>query len=286
MNAIKVTDLDGNEYTDEISGVIKDVCRLVINEESTDKRHSVNVYLVSDDEIRKMNKEHRDIDAPTDVLSFPLDVYDPDEDAVLLGEIVISKDRAEEQARSLDHTLIREIAFLSLHAMLHLYGSDHEDSASEEAMIQKQKKYIDVIEKEIIIDRKKLVSVVSRTRKHLKNSYSPYSGFRVASAAVTKKGSVFFGVNIENASYGATICAERNAMFNAVSKGSRDIVMLVIVSDMKEHIYPCGICRQVMSELLSPWAKIVVTGPDKRYRIYRIDELLPEAFTIYQRSTN
>ena len=85
------------------------------------------------------------------------------------------------------------------------------------------------------------------------NSYSPYSNFRVGAAALLKDGTVIRGCNIENASYGMSMCAERVCMFNVYSQGfgKDDIVALAISADTEDFIYPCGACRQVMCELLN-----------------------------------
>ncbi|HEX9060362.1 MAG TPA: cytidine deaminase [Clostridia bacterium] len=111
------------------------------------------------------------------------------------------------------------------------------------------------------------------------NSYSPYSRFRVGAAALAASGKIYTGCNIENASYGATICAERTAVFNAVSSGENKITAVAIASDSDDFILPCGICRQVLAEFGDKDMKIICTRPDGKYRVYTLDELLPEAFS-------
>ncbi len=88
----------------------------------------------------------------------------------------------------------------------------------------------------------------------MKNAYAPYSKFTVGACLLCRDGRTFYGANIENASYGGTVCAERNAVFSAYSNGVRreDIEALAIVSSGKRIAAPCGICRQVLSELLNP----------------------------------
>ncbi|MCI5773301.1 MAG: cytidine deaminase [Erysipelotrichaceae bacterium] len=111
------------------------------------------------------------------------------------------------------------------------------------------------------------------------NAYAPYSNYHVGACIKCYDGQYFLGANIENASYGATSCAERNAIFNCYSNGYRqeDIVALAIVSDGEKIATPCGICRQVLSELLKADTPIVLSnGKDKM--ITNINELLPYSF--------
>jgi len=112
------------------------------------------------------------------------------------------------------------------------------------------------------------------------NAYAPYSNYHVGAAVETFDGRYFLGANIENASYGATVCGERAAIFNAYSNGVRknDIKAIAIVSDGKRLGSPCGICRQVLSELLKGDTPIVLSN-GKDSRITTIDEILPDSFS-------
>ncbi|MDI3471851.1 MAG: cytidine deaminase [Thermotogaceae bacterium] len=95
------------------------------------------------------------------------------------------------------------------------------------------------------MDDKHLIEIA---RKAKENAYSPYSKFKVGAALLTKNGKVYTGCNIENSSFGLSICAERVAIFKAISEGEKDFEKIVIVADTTESIRPCGACRQVMSE--------------------------------------
>ena len=109
------------------------------------------------------------------------------------------------------------------------------------------------------------------------NSYSPYSNFRVGAALLTKTGKIFTGCNIENSSYSLTICAERTAIFKAVSEGQRNFKAIAISSDMKEIIPPCGACRQVLMDLASD-IDVILSGSNNKPIIIKLSKLLPMPF--------
>ena len=110
------------------------------------------------------------------------------------------------------------------------------------------------------------------------NSYSPYSKFKVGAAALLKDGTIVVGTNIENASYGLSMCAERVCLFNVYSKGYRknDIISMCIAS--KNLSTPCGACRQVMAELLNPNTVIILTDEQTNTKEYLVKDLLPDYF--------
>lgn len=110
------------------------------------------------------------------------------------------------------------------------------------------------------------------------NSYSPYSNFRVSAVVMTKNGEIYKGVNIENASYPATICAERSALAAAISKGARDFHTIVITGDSNDT-YPCGVCRQFMAEVLDTDTKVVIANSPIDYKTYSMEDLLPHSFS-------
>ncbi|OFZ12530.1 MAG: cytidine deaminase [Bdellovibrionales bacterium RBG_16_40_8] len=112
----------------------------------------------------------------------------------------------------------------------------------------------------------------------LDKAYSPYSHIKVASAVLMSNGRVYSGCNIENASYGATICAERVAIFKAISEGAKKIKAILVLTNRNEIWPPCGICRQVMAEFASPITVVYATNLNKEFLKYRFSELLPGAF--------
>jgi len=122
-----------------------------------------------------------------------------------------------------------------------------------------------------------LISMAADARK---NAYVPYSNFRVGAALITDDGSVYTGCNVENASYGATNCAERTAIFKAVSEGHRKISAICIVGSKKgSFAFPCGICRQVISEFSDENTKVIVAQDAENYIVRSVEELIPDAFT-------
>jgi len=115
-------------------------------------------------------------------------------------------------------------------------------------------------------------------RRAAEQAYAPYSSFCVGAALLTKDGKVYTGCNIENASYGATNCAERTAIFKAVSEGERNFTKIAVVTKDGSTAYPCGICLQVMHEFMPNG--VVILEKNAECVIYELKELLPNAFTL------
>jgi len=136
------------------------------------------------------------------------------------------------------------------------------------------------------MEKEKMIDVGALAREALAardSAYAPYSHYTVGASLLTEDGEHFSGCNIENASYGATNCAERTAFFKAVSQGKRKFLAIAIAGGTEgeepvDYAYPCGICRQVMREFCSDDFKIFVVKSERDYRRYRLDELLPSGF--------
>ena len=109
-------------------------------------------------------------------------------------------------------------------------------------------------------------------------AYAPYSKFLVGAAVRAESGKIYTGCNVENASYGLTVCAERNALFSAVGAGERKFTALCVVGDTEEPISPCGACRQVVAEFKVPC--IILANLKGDVKEYTLEELLPYGFTL------
>ena len=120
-----------------------------------------------------------------------------------------------------------------------------------------------------------MINILKRT---LEQSYAPYSKVKVAAVVVTSEGKMFTGVNIENASFGATICAERVAITKAISEGYKDLKEIHILSNLGEKTMPCFICRQVLLEFFEKEDKVFVYDESGNFDEYRISDLCPYPF--------
>ncbi|KPU27951.1 cytidine deaminase [Caloranaerobacter sp. TR13] len=124
------------------------------------------------------------------------------------------------------------------------------------------------------MDKRQLIKKALEAKE---KSYAPYSNFHVGAALLTKDGKIYTGCNIESASYTPTNCAERTAIFKAVSEGDREFVAIAIVADSKTYTYPCGVCRQVIREF-GKNMKIIVAKSEDDYKEYDLEELFPHSF--------
>ena len=121
------------------------------------------------------------------------------------------------------------------------------------------------------------IALIARARECLDRAYAPYSNFRVAAAVVDEQGRVFTGVNVENISYGLSICAERAAIFAAVAGGARRITAVAVAAGGADLLSPCGACRQVLAEFAAPDVPVFCDAPGGPRR-WTVSELLPDGF--------
>lgn len=124
------------------------------------------------------------------------------------------------------------------------------------------------------MDDKELIAAAKKYREF---SYSPYSKFKVGAAVLTKKGNVYGGCNVENSSFPVTNCAERTAIFKAVSEGEQEFEAIALIADTPGPCSPCGACRQVMVEFRIP--KIIMANLKGDVKVVTLEELMPYAFT-------
>jgi len=120
--------------------------------------------------------------------------------------------------------------------------------------------------------------VLARAREIQGRAYAPYSGFKVGAVLETRDGVLHSGCNVENASFGLTICAERGALVAAVAAGDRSFRRLILVTDGEEAVPPCGACREVLAEFCPDLPIVAVAGEDRRE--WTLDELLPRPFQL------
>lgn len=133
------------------------------------------------------------------------------------------------------------------------------------------------------ISEQKIKELIEAALEARNGAYAPYSKYQVGAALLTRAGKIYQGGNIENASYGATNCAERTAFFKAVSEGEKEFSAIAIAGGLKDkapadYAYPCGICRQVMKEFVRDDFQIIVAKSATEYRAFTVAEMLPFGF--------
>lgn len=254
-----------------------------------------SVRVVDAREIQALNRDMRGIDRPTDVLSFPTVAYpagktarrcpkrlsreyDPGMGCVNLGDCVINLEQARRQAVEYGHSLLRELAYLTAHSAFHLMGYDHmneEEKAIMRNMEERALESVGIAREAGMPSHDRLFELACEA---MQNSYSPYSHFKVGACILTADGRTFKGCNFENASYGATICAERCAAACAIAAGARRFVAIAIAGS-SAAAWPCGICRQVLREFSDPDMPVIAGQYGKGYAVKTLGELLPEAFS-------
>jgi cytidine deaminase len=126
------------------------------------------------------------------------------------------------------------------------------------------------------MNRDELIKLANEAKKF---AHALYSKFKVGAAILTEDGDVFTGCNIENSSYSLTICAERVAIFKAISSGKKKFKSIAIVSDSKNYISPCGACRQVLMDLAGGELEVILTNSSGKKKVVKLSQLLPFPFT-------
>lgn len=127
------------------------------------------------------------------------------------------------------------------------------------------------------MDSSQLINEAKQARE---KAYAPYSKFKVGAALLSGSGKVYYGANIENSSYSLTCCAERIAIFKAVSEGEMGFTKFAIIGNSEDPISPCGACRQVMAEFFDDHVKIYLTNLTGNLKKTTISQLLPDSFTL------
>jgi cytidine deaminase len=253
-----------------------------INHLGKKETYEISLTLVDRDEIHELNKKYRDMDRPTDVLTFASMEADfvEDEPVIDLGSIIICPEIAKEQAKSFKHPYKRELAFLFIHGLLHSFGYDHHDSeAQSEEMFALQNDILNHLPIDFYTNQARLKKELLLAQQ---GSIAPYSNFHVGAVVVTKDGKYHRGFNIENSAFGDCICGERCALFHTYASGyhKEDIVALGLVTSSSNVGTPCGSCRQVMSELMELNCPVYIYNKDESKSLFTtVGDLLPSAFT-------
>ncbi|MHB8131686.1 MAG: cytidine deaminase [Mobilitalea sp.] len=141
----------------------------------------------------------------------------------------------------------------------------------------------ELLAKHEIVTRSVVKNLIREAKEGMKNAYTPYSNFHVGAALLTTKEKIYTGCNIENVAYGPTNCAERTALFKAISEGERDFAAIAIVGGKKgvitDFVPPCGVCRQVIREFVDPKSFLVILArSEDDYMVYSLEALLPLSF--------
>lgn len=126
----------------------------------------------------------------------------------------------------------------------------------------------------------KIKRLLEKAKQAKENSYAPYSNFHVGAAVVGENDKIYYGSNVENSSYGLTICAERNAIFKMVNDGGREISAILVIGDTEEFLPPCGACRQVISEFSTERTIVYMCNKHGKYKKTTVEELIPFKFSI------
>jgi cytidine deaminase len=126
-------------------------------------------------------------------------------------------------------------------------------------------------------NRKRLLAAARKARE---KAYAPYSHFRVGAAVLSESGRVYGGCNVENASYGLTCCAERNAIFTMAGAGEKKIAEILVIGDSEEFLPPCGACRQVIAEFADPETRVHMCNRAGKCRVTRFADLMPHVFRL------
>ncbi len=255
----------------------------------------IGVLMTDDHEIRKINWEMRNIDVATDVLSFPTvnyrqgktagqsghllkKEYDSELDVCFLGDVILSVDHVKAQAAEYGHSEEREAAYLLVHGICHLMGYDHSTEEERAAMRAMEEKALNMMSmgREEKLDQISDEALLQLARKAMERSYAPYSKFQVGACVLCADGRIFTGCNVENASFGLTNCAERTAIFKAVSEGATEFTAIAIAANSAAP-WPCGACRQVLNEF-APDIRVLVTWDENQVSSAKLIDLLPHGF--------
>lgn len=266
----KVTVVNETQYRVLSRSFLEELLDFVMREEGRDIRGQVVVAFLDEESMRDVKRKFFNVDALGDVVSF---FYGEDPDGVW-GEVLVCVPVACETSKNRGVPLSEELAFLVVHGLLHLFGYDDSTPQGYEEMLRRGEALLRAYQRE-----RKRKELLRRAAKAREFAYAPYSSFRVGAALLSQDGRVFVGCNVENASFGVTLCAERVALGKAVSEGVRAFEAIAIVSDAVSFCFPCGACRQALAEF-GVDMEVVAGSSNGTYVVKLLRELLPWTFTL------
>lgn len=253
----------------------------------------IGLTLTDDAGIRQINRDWRGLDQATDVLSFPSlplspgrlfrqdlpdlhQAWDSGSGTYFLGDIIINVAQARRQAAAYRHSLFREMTYLFVHGVFHLFGYDHMTKEDQTDMRKQEEQALQTA----FLPTARDEELLTAAREARNRAYTPYSHYNVGAALLGKDGKIYTGCNVENASFGLTNCAERTAVFKAVSEGQREFEAIAIAAGQTAP-WPCGACRQVLNEF-APKLKVLITWGKDQVDETTLDALLPHSFTGFE----
>lgn len=249
---------------------LTDLVDFVLREEGRNPGGQLVVAFIGEERAREIKRRFFQVDEAGDVVSF---FYGEDPDGVW-GEILVCVPLAWEASKHRGVPLSEELAFLVVHGLLHLLGYDDGTPEEYHRMMERTENLLSAYQREKVRER-----LVRSARKALEFAYAPYSSFRVGAALLARDGRIFTGCNVENASFGVTLCAERVALGKAISQGVREFEAIAIVSEGISYCFPCGVCRQALAEFNLDM-EVLAGNRNGAYIAKSLRELLPFTFTL------
>jgi len=249
---------------------LENLVSFVLKEEGKDFKGTLSVAFVDEESMREVKRRFFGEDTPGDVVSF---FYGEDSDGVW-GEVIICVPVAERQSREIGTSFKEELALLLVHGLLHLLGYEDSTKEGEVRMTERTSALLVRYKEE---ERRRML--LGRAERAKTFAYAPYSHLQVGAALLAKDGRIFTGCNVENASFGVTLCAERVALGKAISEGAREFLAIAVISDDESFCFPCGMCRQALAEF-NLEIEVLAGRRDGSYVRALLRELLPSSFTL------
>lgn len=265
----KVEVVNRTKYRVLSRAFLENLLEFVLREEKKEVRGQVVCAFLDEESMREVKRKFFNVDEVGDVVSF---FYGEDPDGVW-GEILVCVPVALEASNNRGVPLSEELAFLVIHGLLHLLGYDDSTPQGHRQMMERGEALLRGYQRERT--HQELLKKAAKARAF---AYAPYSSFRVGAALLARDGRVFTGCNVENASFGVTLCAERVALGKAISEGAKEFEAIAIVANGTSFCFPCGVCRQALAEFGLD-IEVLAGNQNGAYVVHSLRELLPHTFT-------